>query len=140
MVNIALIYISQIDFPVIMIIFCSLFICFFDCYYLSYPFMIWYIFFLLLTLTVPFNSLVLVCLSVALITEIFPLKIGSGDWLYLCLLSYSIDFLQIIYCILFASSLAIFYIISVSKKRKEIPFVPFLFLGYLLTLYLINYS
>ncbi len=86
----------------------------------------------------PVTSLVLSCIGIAILTEIFPLHIGSGDWLYLSLLAYSINYLQLVYCILFASAIALVYMLSLSVKKKELPFIPFLLLGYLLTLYFIH--
>lgn len=139
-INVTLFDLSQVDFPNMIILLCSIFLIYFDWRYLSYPIIIWYIFFLLLMLTTPFNAHVLLCLLIALITEIFPLKIGSGDWLYLSLISYAINFSQLIQCLLFASSLAIIYMISSTPKRKEIPFIPFLFIGYILTLYFFSAS
>lgn len=118
---------------------CSSLLIYFDWHYLSYPFMLWYIFFSVLTLTTPFNSLIFICLVIAILAEIFPLYIGSGDWLYLSLLSFSINYLQLIYCFLFASTIDIIYMLILTPPKK-IPFIPFLAFGYILTIYFINAS
>lgn len=131
-------YLSQIDFPIFFNFLYSICLVYFDCRYLCYPLMIWAIFFIFFALTMPVTSLVLSCIGIAILTEIFPLHIGSGDWLYLSLLAYSINYLQLVYCILFASAIALVYMLSLSVKKKELPFIPFLLLGYLLTLYFIH--
>lgn len=116
---------SQIDFPIFFNLLYSICLVYFDCRYLCYPLMIWAMFFLFFALTLPVTSLVLICLGIAILTEVLPLHIGSGDWLYLSLLAYSINYLQLVYCILFASTIALVYMLSVSSKKKN--YLLFLF-------------
>lgn len=131
-------YLTQIDFPIFINLLCSICLVYFDCRYLCYPLMIWAMFFLLLTLTLPFNALVLSCLGIAILAERLPLHIGSGDWLYLSLLAYSITCLQLVYCLFFASAIALVYMLRLSPKKRELPFIPFLMIGYLIVLFFIH--
>ena len=126
---------TQIDFPIFINLLCSICLVYFDCRYLCYPLMIWVIFFLFLTLTLPVNALVLSCLGIAILAEKLPLNIGSGDWLYLSLLAYSINCLQLVYCLLFASAIALVYMLILSPKKIVLPFIPFLIIGYLIVLF-----
>lgn len=127
----------QLDITWLLICLASLPLVYFDIKYHAYPLLIWAIFFMILFLTVDFNLLILICLILAGLTSILQLKIGSGDFLYLSLISFSISFFQIIFCLFIASSLAlIYYLIFINKKEKEIPFLPFLFFAYLVTTYL----
>ncbi|SCA92239.1 Conserved hypothetical protein (containing Type II secretory pathway, prepilin signal peptidase PulO domain) [Pseudolactococcus piscium] len=127
----------QLDFSWVIICLASLPLVYFDIKYHAYPLLIWTIFFVILFLTVDFNLLILICLILAALTSILQLKIGSGDFLYLSLISFSISFFQLIFCLFIASSLAlIYYLMFINKKEKEIPFLPFLFFAYLVTTYL----
>ncbi|MGX7048926.1 hypothetical protein RU86_GL000912 [Lactococcus piscium] len=127
----------QLDFSCVIICLASLPLVYFDIKYHAYPLLIWAIIFVILLLTVDFNLLILICLMLAGLTTILQLKIGSGDFLYLSLISFSISFFQLIFCLFIASSLAlIYYLIFINKKEKEIPFLPFLFFAYLVTTYL----
>lgn len=126
----------QLDMTWVLICLTSLPLVYFDIKYHAYPLLIWTIFFLILFLTVDFNLLILVCLILAGLTSILQLKIGAGDFLYLSLISFSISFFQLIFCLFIASSFAlIYYLIFINKKEKEIPFLPFLFFAYLVTTY-----
>ena len=131
-------YLTQIDFPIFINLLCSICLVYFDCRYLCYPLMIWAMFFLLLTLTFPFHALVLSCLGIAILAERLPLHIGSGYWLYLSLLAYSITCLQLVYCLFFASAIALVYMLRLSPKKRELPFIPFLMIGYLIVLFFIH--
>lgn len=127
----------QLDITWLLICLASLPLVYFDIKYHAYPLLIWAIFFVILFLTVDFNLLILICLILAALTSILQLKIGSGDFLYLSLISFSISFFQLIFCLFIASSLAlIYYLMFINKKEKEIPFLPFLFFAYLVTTYL----
>lgn len=126
----------QLDMTWVLICLTSLPLVYFDIKYHAYPLLIWTIFFVILFLTVDFNLLILICLILAGLTSILQLKIGAGDFLYLSLISFSISFFQLIFCLFIASSLAlIYYLIFINKKEKEIPFLPFLFFAYLVTTY-----
>ena len=127
----------QLDMTWVLICLTSLPLVYFDIKYHAYPLLIWTIFFVILFLTVDFNLLILICLILAGLTSILQLKIGAGDFLYLSLISFSISFFQLIFCLFIASSLAlIYYLMFINKKEKEIPFLPFLFFAYLVTTYL----
>ena len=127
----------HLDMTLVLICLASLPLVYFDIKYHAYPLLIWAIFFVILFLTVDFNLLILICLILAGLATILQLKIGAGDFLYLRLISFSISFFQLIFCLFIASSLAlIYYLMFINKKEKEIPFLPFLFFAYLVTTYL----
>lgn|SRR5574337_176419 len=127
----------QIDMTCFLIILLSLPLVYFDMKSHAYPLLLWVICFVLLFLTATPNLLILGCLILAILTPILHLKMGAGDFLYLSLISFSTSFFQLIYCLFIASSLALLhYLFFIRKKEKELPFLPFLFLAYLLMVYL----
>lgn len=60
---------------------------------------------------------------------LYPQAIGMGDILFFCLLSIFLSFYQVYLCLFVASSLG--YIYGKIKEQREIPFVPFLSIGFL---------
>ena len=74
----------------------------------SFPLLIWLLPSASLLLFLPLNTVSIILLLLGIIAELFDIKIGSGDFFYLASLSLFLD------------------------KNKRIPFIPFLFLGYLL--------
>lgn len=98
----------------------------------AFPLWVWLIFFQFLSFTSPYQAPIFFCLLIAGLTEISSFKIGSGDWLYLSLISFSADFFQLTLC-LFLASLGglLYYALNPKQKKAEIPFLPFLFVGYL---------
>lgn len=125
------------DPAVFLICIASIPLVYFDLKYHAYPLVLWAIFFVLLFLIIKPNLLILGCLLLASLTTILELKMGAGDWLYLSLISFSLSFFQFTFCLLLASTLALtYYLFFINKKKKEIPFLPFLFVAYLVTIYL----
>ena len=98
----------------------------------AFPLWVWLIFFLLLSFTNPYQAPVFFCLLIAGLTEVSTFKMGSGDWLYLSLVSFSVDFFHLTLC-LFLASLGglLYYALNPKQKKAEIPFLPFLFIAYL---------
>ncbi|MDR1605495.1 MAG: prepilin peptidase [Streptococcaceae bacterium] len=128
---------GYVDLPVFLFYLASVGLIGFDLKSHAFPLIIWLVFFIALFLTTPFNLLVFSCLILACLTELYSLKIGSGDWLYLALMSFSVDFYHLTLCVLLASVIGIAsYLFKCQEKTAEVPFLPFLFLGYLLTLLL----
>lgn len=128
---------SHLDITHVLICLASLPLVYFDIKYHAYPLLIWALFFVLLFLIASPNLAILICLILAILTPILQLKMGAGDFLYLSLISFSISILQLIFCIFVASSLALlYYFIFINQREKELPFLPFIFFAYLITIYL----
>ena len=126
-----------VDMTCFLICLVSLPLVYFDVTYHAYPLVLWAACFVLLFLIATPNLIMLGCLILAILTPILHLKMGAGDFLYLSLISFSTSFFQIIYCIFIASSLALlYYLFFIRKKEEDLPFLPFLFLAYLLMVYL----
>lgn len=134
-------WLDRLDLTTSLICLASCLLVSFDLKSHAFPFLVWVIFFLLLTLTCPVNPLVYGCVILAYLTEQFAFKMGSGDWLYLSLLSFSLTFHQLTLCLFLASLTGITYFaLKRQEKKVELPFLPFLFLSYLLILYFIRPS
>lgn len=95
----------------------------------EFPLVIWLFFAGLLVFLFPVRPLSLSFLILAGIAEIRAIKIGSGDFLWLFLASFSLTFTSIVWLIQIASLLGIFYFGI--KKVQEIAFIPFLSIAYL---------
>jgi leader peptidase (prepilin peptidase)/N-methyltransferase len=123
---------GKLDLSLFLICLASLLLTGFDLKNHSFPLLVWLMFFLLLIFTSHITWLVLACLLLALLTELLPLKMGSGDWLYLSLVSFAADFFQLTLC-LFLASLAgiLYYLVTAKGRHEELAFLPFLFLSYL---------
>lgn len=125
-------WLEKVDLTFSLICLASFLMVGFDLKAHAFPLGIWLIFFALLSFTCPYNIGVLSCILIAIVTELFSLKMGSGDWLYLSLVSFSADFFQLTLCLFWASFSGLLYYAFNPKQRKaEIPFLPFLFLSYL---------
>ncbi|GAX47214.1 prepilin peptidase [Pseudolactococcus reticulitermitis] len=132
-------WLGKIDLTVCLICLASVLMVGFDLKSHAFPLWVWLVFFLLLSFTTPCNPCVFGCLIIAILTEILDLKMGSGDWLYLGLLSFSIDFFYLTLCLLLASlGGLLYYALNPKQKKAEIPFLPFLLIGYLCTLFIFN--
>ncbi|WP_460058991.1 prepilin peptidase [Pseudolactococcus yaeyamensis] len=132
-------WLEKVDLTFCLICLASLLMVGFDFKNHAFPLWIWLIFFLLLNFTTPCNPCVFSCLIIAILTEISDLKIGSGDWLYLSLLSFSADFFHLTLCLLLASlGGLLYYALNPQQKKAEIPFLPFLFISYLCTVFIFN--
>lgn len=102
----------------------------------AYPFVLWVIFTLGLLLIFPINLLSIILFLLGLLASLQNLKIGSGDFLYLATLALVLDFQTILWIVQLASLLGILAFLLKQTKHKTLPFVPFLFMGYLLILFL----
>lgn len=125
-------WLEKVDLTFCLICLASFLMVGFDLKNHAFPLWIWTISFLLLSFTSPYKSPIFFCILLAILTEFSSLKMGSGDWLYLALVSFSADFFQLTLC-LFLASLGglLYYAIKIKQKKAEIPFLPFLFIGYL---------
>ncbi|WP_096818123.1 prepilin peptidase [Lactococcus fujiensis] len=96
----------------------------------EFPLMLWIFFasiFLLYFWKI--NLQMIFWLILALLAEWYPMKIGSGDFLWLTLISFLLSFRETIVLIQVASLLGIIWILL--YKKREIAFIPFLTIGYL---------
>ncbi|WP_374286070.1 hypothetical protein [Lactococcus sp.] len=102
----------------------------------QFPVFLWLFFTIILAIFYPVPVTFWAWFILAILAEIFPLKIGAGDFLYLALVSFSMSFIQSVWLIQFASLFGIMGFIF--GKEKEIAFVPYLTTGYLMTLLLVQ--
>ena len=97
----------------------------------SFPLLIWLLPSASLLLFLPLNTVSIILLLLGIVAELFDIKIGSGDFFYLASLSLLLDVQTILWIIELGSLSGIIYYFFQTNKR--IPFVPFLFLGYLIS-------
>ena len=98
----------------------------------SFPLLIWLLPSASLLLFLPLNMVSIILLLLGIIAELFDIKIGSGDFFYLASLSLFLDLESILWIVELGSLVGILYCLF--DKNKRIPFIPFLFLGYLLVI------
>ncbi|MFU2206634.1 prepilin peptidase [Streptococcus pluranimalium] len=98
----------------------------------SFPFMIWLFAFILMSLFYHWENMTVVLLLIGFLAEIKNIRMGSGDFLFLALLSLSISFQEILWLIQIASGLGILALTI--KKDRELAFVPYLSLAYVFIL------
>ncbi|OFI47850.1 hypothetical protein BG262_07610 [Floricoccus penangensis] len=127
-----LFYLKAINFTDFSIILLGMILSAFDIKENSYPLVVWLMFTLPLLLLNSINLLFIFLIILTILAFIFDIKIGSGDFLFLAILSLSLTELQILFLIQFSSFLGIVYFII--WKKKIIPFVPFMYSVYLLIL------
>ena len=100
----------------------------------EFPLLIWLLPSIFLLFVTPISALAIILLAFGIVAELIDLKIGSGDFFYLASLSLLLDLQTILWIIELGSLSGIIYYFFQTNKR--IPFVPFLFLGYLIFLFL----
>jgi leader peptidase (prepilin peptidase)/N-methyltransferase len=98
----------------------------------QFPFVIWLFFAILFLFLFPWSFISFIWILLAGLAEFKDLKIGTGDFLWIFIASFSLSFIQIIWVIQIASFLGICYFFI--KKLRELPFIPFLSIGYLILL------
>lgn len=98
----------------------------------SFPFMIWLFVFIPMSLFYHWENMTVVFLLIGFLAEIKNIRMGSGDFLFLALLSLSIGFQEILWLIQIASGLGILALTI--KKDRELAFVPYLSLAYVIVL------
>ncbi|WP_460017915.1 prepilin peptidase [Lactovum odontotermitis] len=97
----------------------------FDWKYHEFPFIIWLIFTLIIFIISPFEPLALIWLFPAILSERWNLRIGSGDLLWLCSASLTLDFLSLVWLVQIASLTGITQFL-LTKEKDEIAFIPHL--------------
>ncbi|CAM2813588.1 peptidase A24 [Streptococcus agalactiae LMG 14747] len=98
----------------------------------SFPLMIWLLVFIPMAILNRFQIITVFLLLLGIWADIKNIGVGSGDFLYLALLSLSINFQDILWIIQIASFLGI--LVLAIKKDRELAFVPYLSLAYVLIL------
>lgn len=103
----------------------------------------------LIGICIPFNHNVtlldrlgglLIGLSVVLLSKVTRGKIGMGDGLILCVTGLGLGFwgnMELLFAALFAAALISIFLLAfrLADRKKSIPFVPFLLLGFVVTLF-----
>lgn len=97
----------------------------------EYPLMVWLVFAGLVLALIGFNLPFFFFLMLGLLAEIFPLKMGSGDFLYMALIALVFSVTDLLWIIQISSFLGIFFTVSLRQKSPQIPFIPYLLLGIL---------
>ncbi|WP_236682930.1 MULTISPECIES: A24 family peptidase [unclassified Streptococcus] len=108
----------------------------YDIKHREYPFLVWAIFTALAVLLSALNLHFLLFLFLAYLAEKYPLRIGSGDLLYLASLSLIFPIIDLLWIIQISSVAGIFAIISLNLRKSPLPFIPFLVFASLLLLLL----
>lgn len=94
----------------------------------EYPLLVWLIFHLFLIVCCGWNLVMIFFLILGILAHFIDIRIGAGDFLFLasCALIFSLTELLIL--IQFASTTGILAFL-LQKKKKRLPFVPFLLLA-----------
>lgn len=129
-----LVWLNYLSLPQFLMSILSVILSAFDYRHHSFPFIIWLIFALSFIILFPSSLIFYSWLVLALLTEIFDFKIGSGDFLWFFTASFSISFFDEMKLLQIACLLGIIYYLMI-KKRDEIAFIPFLTIAYLMLLF-----
>ena len=100
----------------------------YDLRHQEYPLIIWLIFHLILMVCSSWNLVMIFFLILGILAHFIDIRIGAGDFLFLasCALIFSLTEMMIL--IQFASTTGILAFLLL-KKKKRLPFVPFLLLA-----------
>lgn len=133
-VIVVLYYCALLSLDQVFILFFSTTLSLYDLKRQEFPLLIWLLPSIFLLFVTPISALAIILLAFGIVAELIDLKIGSGDFFYLASLSLLLDLQTILWIIELGSLSGIIYYFFQTNKR--IPFVPFLFLGYLIFLFL----
>ena len=100
----------------------------YDLRHQEYPLIVWLAFHLILMICCSWNLIMAFFLILGIIAHVIDIRIGAGDFLFLasCALVFSLT--EILILIQFASTTGILAFLLL-KKKKRLPFVPFLLLA-----------
>ena len=100
----------------------------YDLRHQEYPLIVWLAFHLILTVCSSWNLAMAFLLILGIIAHFIDIRIGAGDFLFLasCALVFSLT--EMLILIQFASTTGILAFLLL-KKKKRLPFVPFLLLA-----------
>ncbi|VUW94213.1 Uncharacterised protein [Streptococcus pasteurianus] len=130
-VIVVLYYCALLSLDQVFILFFSTTLSLYDLKRQEFPLLVWLLPSIFLLFVTPINALAIILLAFGIMAELIDLKIGSGDFFYLASLSLLLDVQTILWIIELGSLSGIIYYFFQTNKR--IPFVPFLFLGYLIS-------
>lgn len=99
----------------------------------EFPLLIWLIPNIAFLIFFKLNHLALILVLIGFLAERYDLKIGSGDFLYLATLALLTNWQSLFWVIELGSLFGI--LACLIYRRRQLPFLPFLFLGYCLTLF-----
>ncbi|MGT2754424.1 prepilin peptidase [Streptococcus ovis] len=103
----------------------------YDIKHQEYPLMIWLAFTIITLCCTGMNFTFIFCILLAIVSEIYPLKIGAGDFLYLALFALCFSLIDLLWIIQISSFLGIIFIFLRKQQQAPIPFIPFLLLGFI---------
>lgn len=112
-----------------LLILAGLVLAIYDIKHREYPLMVWLVFASLVLALIGFNSTFFFFLLLAILAEIFPLKMGSGDFLYMALIALVFSVTDLLWVIQISSFLGILFAALFQQKSQPIPFIPFFFLA-----------
>lgn len=121
-----------LPYDLIILIVFSIYLSLFDLKSQSYPLLFWCLFHLIILLLKPITPLFLLFCFIGIIADYYPINIGSGDFLYLATLAIWVPLIQLLWMIQLASLIGILTFLVEKKRQKSIPFVPILFVSYLM--------
>ena len=100
----------------------------YDVRHQEYPLIVWLIFHLILMFFCSWNLVMIFFLILGILAHFIDIRIGAGDFLFLasCALIFSLT--EMLILIQFASTTGILAFLLL-KKKKRLPFVPFLLLA-----------
>lgn len=123
----------------LLLILAGLVLAVYDIKHREYPLMVWLVFASLVLALIGFNTTFFFFILLAILAEIFPLKMGSGDFLYMALIALVFSTTDLLWVIQISSFFGILFAVSFQQKSQPIPFIPFLLLGLLCYLPLVSF-
>ena len=100
----------------------------YDLRHQEYPLLVWLTFHLVLMVCCGWNLIMVFFLVLGIISHVIDIRIGAGDFLFLASCSLVFTLTEILILIQFASTTGILSFLLL-KKKKRLPFVPFLLLA-----------
>ena len=94
----------------------------------EYPLLVWLIFDVILMVCSSWNLVMVFFLILGIMAHVIDIRIGAGDFLFLASCSLIFSVTEMLILIQFASTTGILAFLLL-KKKKRLPFVPFLLLA-----------
>ncbi|MGT2911654.1 prepilin peptidase [Streptococcus cameli] len=128
-----------LSFSTYLVLLCGLTLAVYDIKHKEYPILVWLAFLVGILFCTGFSSLFFVFFTLAVLAQLLPLKIGSGDFLYLALIALSLNLVDLLWIIQISSLFGILFILLTKKQSQTIPFIPFLLLALVIYFPLANF-
>ena len=100
----------------------------YDLRHQEYPLIVWLIFHLILMVCCGWNLVMIFFLILGILAHFIDIRIGAGDFLFLASCALILSLTEMLILIQFASTTGILTFLLL-KKKKRLPFVPFLLLA-----------